>query len=95
MRGTVRFAINETLSYSVEELVAAQLDHIQQIAKGDTISALDGAVITVPHYFNQFERQAILDAAEIAGLKVFSLVNDGIAGIQIINSLAACSLIIS
>lgn len=34
------------------------------------------AVITVPPYFGQAQRQAVLDAAKIAGLKVLSLTND-------------------
>jgi len=33
------------------------------------------AVITVPPFFDQTERQAVLDAAEIAGLRVLSLLN--------------------
>ncbi|CAB5395824.1 unnamed protein product [Rhizophagus irregularis] len=38
--------------------------------------AIKDVVITVPSYYNQFERQAILDAAELAGLHVLSLIND-------------------
>lgn len=34
----------------------------------------------VPAFFSQFERQAVLDAIEIAGLKPIALINDGSAG---------------
>jgi len=37
-------------------------------------------LLKVPPYFNQFERQALLDAAELANLRVFSLINDETAG---------------
>uniref|UniRef100_A0A672LRV7 Hypoxia up-regulated protein 1 n=1 Tax=Sinocyclocheilus grahami TaxID=75366 RepID=A0A672LRV7_SINGR len=37
------------------------------------------AVITVPAYFNQAERRAVLQAANIAGLKVLQLINDNTA----------------
>ncbi|CAJ0923309.1 5970_t:CDS:10 [Entrophospora sp. SA101] len=42
----------------------------------DAQEEVKDSVITVPPYYNQFERQAILDAAEIAGLRVLSLIND-------------------
>lgn len=40
----------------------------------------------VPPYYNQFERQAVLDAAELAGLKVLSLINEETAGLFISTS---------
>ncbi|CAH1770971.1 15339_t:CDS:2, partial [Entrophospora sp. SA101] len=52
-----------------EELVAMQLSYAKEQAK---VTAQE----EVPPYYNQFERQAILDAAEIAGLHVLSLIND-------------------
>ena len=38
------------------------------------------SVIAVPPFFDQFERQAVIDAAEIAGLKVLTLMNSDSAG---------------
>ncbi|CAJ0904470.1 1796_t:CDS:2, partial [Entrophospora sp. SA101] len=52
-----------------EELVAMQLSYAKEQAK---VTAQE----EVPPYYNQFERQAILDAAEIAGLHVLFLIND-------------------
>lgn len=37
------------------------------------------AVITVPAFFNQAERRAVLQAAQMAGLKVLQLINDNTA----------------
>lgn len=37
-------------------------------------------VITVPAYFNQAERRAMVDAAEIAGVNLLQLMNDNTAG---------------
>lgn len=37
------------------------------------------AVITVPAFFNQAERRAVLQAAQIAGVKVLQLINDNTA----------------
>lgn len=37
------------------------------------------AVITVPVFFNQAERRAVLQAARMAGLKVLQLINDNTA----------------
>ncbi len=39
-------------------------------------SALDGAVITVPAYFDEAQRQATKDAATLAGIKVLRLLNE-------------------
>ncbi len=38
------------------------------------------AVITVPPYFNQAERRAVLNAAELADIKVLQLINTNTAG---------------
>ena len=49
-------------------------------AKNIKESAIDAAVITVPSYFNQAERKAVLRAAEIVQLKVLQLINSNTAG---------------
>ena len=64
---------------SVEELLAMSLEHIIKISEADAETLLTGASITVPNYFSQAERQAILDSAELAGLNVFSLINENTA----------------
>ena len=47
-------------------------DRAQKTLGGD----LDGAVITVPAYFDDAQRQATKDAARLAGLKVYRLLNE-------------------
>lgn len=46
----------------------------------NTEQPISEAVITVPPYFNQAERRAMLRAADLAGLKVLQLINDNTAG---------------
>jgi hypoxia up-regulated 1 len=63
-------------SYSTEELVANLLAHAVRQATSYAGVGVTGAVITVPPYFSHFERRALLDAADIANLRVYGLVND-------------------
>jgi molecular chaperone HscA len=54
--------------------------HILQVLRARAEAALggdlDGAVITVPAYFDDAQRQATKDAARIAGIKVLRLINE-------------------
>ena len=65
--------------FSVEEIVAMSLQHIMKIAESDAESPVKDCVITVPPYWTHRERQALIDAAEIAGLNVLSLLNENTA----------------
>ncbi|CAG8645954.1 5299_t:CDS:2, partial [Funneliformis mosseae] len=76
IRGTVVFQHNETTNFSVEELLAMQFAHAKEQAEATAQEAIKDVVITVPPYYNQFERQAVLDAADLAGLHVLTLIND-------------------
>ncbi|KAH9998716.1 hypothetical protein BJV77DRAFT_1064706 [Russula vinacea] len=65
----------------VEELVAMQLAYVRSLAV-DVAGAgerVQDIVVTVPAFFSQFERDAIADAIELAGLRLLALVNDGAA----------------
>lgn len=44
-----------------------------------TEQTVKDTVITVPAFFNQAERRAVLQAAQMAGLKVLQLINDNTA----------------
>ncbi|KAJ2721569.1 lumenal Hsp70 protein [Coemansia sp. Benny D115] len=68
---------NETLT--VQEIVAMQLRHAQQLVKESEGIAVTDAVLTVPSFFDRKQRQALLDAAGLAGLRTIALVNDGSA----------------
>ncbi|KAJ3330875.1 Hypoxia up-regulated protein 1 [Blyttiomyces sp. JEL0837] len=78
-RGTISFKLSDDTVYTIEELMAMQLAHVKRQAEIFGGEGVSGAVIMVPSYFNQYERQAMLDAAELAKLKVLNLMNDGTA----------------
>ncbi|KAJ3019019.1 UNVERIFIED_CONTAM: Hypoxia up-regulated protein 1 [Siphonaria sp. JEL0065] len=77
-RNTVAFEVSGAV-YSVEELLAMQFAHAKRQAEISGKEGVSGAVVTVPPYLNHFERQAIVDAAEIAGVRLLQLMNDGTA----------------
>lgn len=62
--------------FSPEELVAMILSKAQEFAIESARQPVNDAVLTVPGYFNQAERKALIAAAEIAGIKVLQLIND-------------------
>ncbi len=72
----IKFPGSGDVVYSPEELVAMSLQHVRKIAKEDSGVDCTEAVITVPVWMGQKERQAVLDAAELAGLHVLDLVTD-------------------
>ncbi|KAI1316575.1 hypothetical protein EDD11_009840 [Mortierella claussenii] len=76
VRGTVGFETTAGNKYTVEELVAMQLVLAKQQAEETAGEVVKDVVITIPPYFSQSERQALLDAAELAGLHVLSLIHD-------------------
>src|SRR5699024_5653111 len=62
--------------YTPQEISAIILQHIKSYAEeylGDTV---EKAVITVPAYFNDSERQAKKDAGKIAGMEVERIINE-------------------
>ncbi|HVT44929.1 MAG TPA: molecular chaperone DnaK [Thermoanaerobaculia bacterium] len=73
--GDVRIEIDGK-KYSPPEISAMILQKLKQAAEDYLGEKVDRAVITVPAYFNDSQRQATKDAGEIAGLKVERLVNE-------------------
>src|SRR5512138_1982938 len=73
--GDVRVDVQGKL-YSPPEISAMILQKLKQAAEDYLGEKVDRAVITVPAYFNDSQRQATKDAGEIAGLKVERLVNE-------------------
>lgn len=66
----------ETKSFSAEEISAAVLTKMKQTAEGYLGTTVKDAVITVPAYFNDSQRQATKDAGVIAGLNVLRIINE-------------------
>lgn len=73
-------------NYTVEELVAMQFEDIRNRAGAllastgySTGSFIRDVAITVPPHFSTVQRRALEDAVDVAGLKLISLVNDGVA----------------
>jgi len=63
-------------SLSPVEVAAKILEKLKLLAEGTLGDALVGAVITVPAYFDDAQRQATRDAARLAGLNVLRLLNE-------------------
>ena len=71
----VRVEINGTI-YSPPEISAMILTKMKQTAEDYLGQKVTEAVITVPAYFNDTQRQATKDAGEIAGLTVRRIINE-------------------
>lgn len=66
----------EDKEYSPQELSAMILQYMKSYAEDYLGESVDKAVITVPAYFNDAERQATKDAGKIAGLEVERIINE-------------------
>ncbi len=73
--GDVRIHMNER-EYSAPEISAMILQKIKADAEAYLGGTVDQAVITVPAYFNDAQRNATKDAGKIAGLEVLRIINE-------------------
>jgi heat shock 70kDa protein 1/2/6/8 len=67
---------NELKQFRPEEISSMILNKMKEIAEGYLGSSVKNAVITVPAYFNDAQRQATKDAGSIAGLNVLRIINE-------------------
>merc|ERR1712137_843611 len=68
--------MGETKSFAPEEISSMVLGKMKSIAESYLGTSVDSAVVTVPAYFNDGQRQATKDAGTIAGLQVKRIINE-------------------
>jgi molecular chaperone DnaK len=72
---TLKIRINDIL-FSPEEISAMIIEKLKEAAEEHLDDVIEGAIITVPAYFNDSQRQASKDAGEIAGFNVLRIINE-------------------
>lgn len=75
-RGTIAVVDENGEAQPVEYLCGLLLSKLVEQTEMDCKKSVREVVLSVPPYFNQVQRLALLDSARIAGLRVLSLVND-------------------
>ncbi|KAJ3699403.1 hypothetical protein LUZ61_003108 [Rhynchospora tenuis] len=66
----------EEKQFAAEEISSMVLNKMKQIAEAYLGSTVKNAVVTVPAYFNDSQRQATKDAGVISGLNVMRIINE-------------------
>jgi len=67
---------NELKTFQPEEISSMILTKMKEVAESYIGETVTGAVITVPAYFNDAQRQATKDAGMIAGLNILRIINE-------------------
>ena len=71
----LKIKIDDVL-YSAEEISAMIIMELKRAAENHIKDTIDSAILTVPAYFNDSQRQSTRDAGEIAGLKIKRIINE-------------------
>lgn len=71
-----KFQVSRNESYTAEEISAMILKRLKEDAENAMGEDIEGAVITVPAYFDDSQRKATVDAGNIAGLDVIGIINE-------------------
>jgi len=67
---------NEKKQFQAEQISAMVLTKMKQVAEDYIGAPVTDAVVTVPAYFNDSQRQATKDAGAISGLNVLRIINE-------------------
>ena len=68
--------MNETRSFTTEQIMAMFLTKLKTIGEMNLNTKVVDCVISVPVYFTDAERRALLDSAQVAGLNCLKLMNE-------------------
>ncbi|KAI0948941.1 hypothetical protein AcW1_008676 [Taiwanofungus camphoratus] len=68
--------LGEQRTFSMTQMLAMYLGKLRDIAANELKTGVTDIVITVPGWYTDIQRRAVLDAAQIAGLNVLRLIND-------------------
>ena len=71
--------LGEQKVFSATQLTAMYLGKLRDTAAKELKTAVSDVVITVPGWYTDVQRRALLDAAQVAGLNVLRLINDSTA----------------
>ncbi|AES78225.1 putative Heat shock protein 70 family [Medicago truncatula] len=66
----------EEKRYCAEEISSMILTKMREVAEKYLMSPVKNAVVTVPAYFNDYQRKATIDAGAIAGLNIIRIINE-------------------
>ncbi|EDO35204.1 predicted protein [Nematostella vectensis] len=77
--GNVVFRHDSDVTFTPEELMGMILNHSRFIGEQFADHPIKDVVLTVPPFFNQAERRALLRAAELVGLNVLQIMNSNTA----------------
>jgi heat shock 70kDa protein 1/2/6/8 len=66
----------EEKRYCAEEISSMILTKMREVAEKYLMSPVKNAVVTVPAYFNDYQRKATIDAGTIAGLNIIRIINE-------------------
>jgi hypoxia up-regulated 1 len=78
-RNTISLRRSDGTEWAVEELIAMQFSYVKELAESFAGEKVTDVIVTVPPFYTQAERDAVVDAIEIAGLRTLALINDGTA----------------
>jgi hypoxia up-regulated 1 len=74
-----QYPIEEALAMNIQDIVSRASELLKEKAPGGYYPQIRDVAITVPTFFQMAQRNALKDAAELAGLNVVALIDDGLA----------------